>query len=198
MPSSLSLELDRTQAIRSTPGEFAETPRGRQDRELFAKAFPSPTTFIAQPVVANDDHQDLLATQSAIKGLLSKFSMHLSQQLREGLFAQTRRLISIEDWDEECELPSIDSYRTMLRCLVELQPKLRPSLALSDHGAFLGAWRSEEKSLVIEFRAQDRVHWIYCTATEGGSDRASGQTATKRMIELLTALDARNLVDGEA
>lgn len=179
-----------------TPYEFGQTTVGHSDSEKFEFALSPQTPFYSRIRVANDCDQDLVASASAIRHLLSSFSMHLTPEVRTGIFRQTKRLIAVDDWDDDCQLPSVDSYRTMLRTLVELEPQERPRLGLADTGEFLSMWFSDQQKFSVEYLPNDRVRWVATSGIDSDQSRTSGTTPVKKMLELIDALDLRGLLNG--
>lgn len=198
MPNNLALKYSIDGDEVWTGAEYPYSSSGRNVEGRFVELFDNQTFDASDFHLANDDNQDLVATAAAIKSLLSTFSMHLSPAVRKGILAQSKRLIDPDDWDADCLLPSIDSFRTMLRALVAIDPERRPNLGLSDEGMFLGMWFRGDESFTVEFRPEDRVNWIAATIADGEKSRTTGNTPTRKMIDLIKSLDVRELIDGPA
>ena len=151
------------------------------------------------PIVGNDNGTEIRATAQALKAMLSSYSMHLSSDLREGLLRQTSAIADPTIWDEEDEIASVDSYRTMLRAVVAIQPRSRPNLALSDRGNFLGAWRSldhDSDFAVIEFFPMDRMRWSINAKSGEFVNRAVGMTSITEIEKIFDAHGATELIRG--
>lgn len=149
------------------------------------------------PPVSNDNRTDIIAVLSAANVLLRSYWMHMSDVLRTGLLKQTNAVLDLDDWEDDDCNASLDSYKTLLRSIVELQPNRRPALGLSDRGNFLAAWHREASKVVIEFLPNDRMKWMIAQAEGADTDRAAGQTNVAQIRMIMEVHAGRALVDGE-
>lgn len=163
----------------------------------FEALFTQPTDPLASFEIANDNGQSLIASAMAVKQLISSYSLHLPKPVRSGLLKQVDRLFAPEEFEPSDALPSIDSFRCLLRALVVLRPLKRPNLGLSDDGAFLAAWFDEGARLSLKFLPNDMVHWISFFQIEPSENRGSGKIAANDFTKIVEAYGLRWLIDGE-
>lgn len=163
----------------------------------FLKAGGETLISTSRPLLSNDNRTESAATLSAVLALLSEYSVHLDPKIRAGLLAQTRMIFDPNDWDDEETHPSIDSFRSMVKCIVELSPGIRPNLGVTDDGQMIAMWFNKSSKAVLEFFANDRMRWLVSYPDDGTVGRASGMESIAVVRAIVVAHQVRGLVDGE-
>lgn len=146
--------------------------------------------------LANDNGQEVRATLRAAKAMVSEFSMHLPVALRTGILAQSNMVMDPEDWEDDDPLPSLDSYRTMLRGLVAISPQARPNMAISHAGSFVAGWFREKSKVVLDFQPNDRCRWLVVYQDDDQVSRAGGDESVSRLAEVISVHQGRAIIDG--
>ena len=159
--------------------------------------FDDKTTSYEGFASTNDNNHELAASHAAAKQMIAAFSTHIPADQRISLLKQTGRLFSDDEHDPEDELPSLDSFRTLLRTLTVLKPKKRPFLGLSEDGAFLASWFADEIRVALKFHKGDAVRWIINTNDDGEVMKGTGTVPARNLGQILETFKIRWLVDGE-
>lgn len=133
------------------------------------------------PQIANDVQPEITSISKAAKVLLSEYSMHLAPGLRSGLLAQTNVVFDTDDWEDDDALPSLDSYRCMLKGLIEISPKERPFLSVSEQGNLISAWYCDQARTMFEFRPQGKIYWVIAIHNGNDVDRSTGIEAIEKI-----------------
>ena len=157
--------------------------------------FGSTTVFSLTDHVSNDNVDHLRVTHTAIIALLSSYYSALKQSVFEGIKKQTAVVLNHDEFEDEDELPSIDSYRTFLRSVAQLKPARRPNLGINGKGNFLAVWRSENFQAVFEFMPFDRMKWTLTLVQAGDRNIISGSTEVKKIREIISMFGAEEVLD---
>ncbi len=167
-----------------------------QKSEGYAARVDQGTLLGNQFTISNDNGVEISAANFGTKAILRSYWMHLRPQLREGLLNQTNVVLHEDEWEEEEFFASLDSYQTMIRALVNLQPATRPYLAVSAKGNFIAAWKCTLGKVVFEMLPMDRLNWSVTTLSHGNRDRASGQTNIEQLRDIVVTHKGRSIIDG--
>ncbi len=140
--------------------------------------------------VANDAQSEISKINRAAKALLTEYAILLRPVIRTGLIAQTNVICDADDWDDEDLLPSLDSYRCMLKGLIELAPMSRPNLSVSDNGNIIAGWFSDSARTVFEFLPNERISWVISRTESEENNRAVGVEPISKIRAIAIAHDA--------
>lgn len=110
----------------------------------------------------------------ALKRQVADFAMHLDAVWRVKLFEQLDDLLDFEQWNEEDELPNIESFRTFMRVVLHCHPDIRPGLGLTSDGHMIAAWTTGRDRLTVECHPEDHIRWV--AVKYDGDDRISTAT----------------------
>lgn len=109
-----------------------------------------------------------------LKVSTAQLAMHLNSDWRAGLFRQLDDLLDAEEWDFSDKLPELSSYKTMLRMLLALDAKSRPSLGATSKGEIIAAWIAGQRRLSVECLPDDQVRWLVTSTIDDQNVRAAG------------------------
>ena len=128
----------------------------------------------------------LLARKSFdLKVLVSRVSMHFNDTRRRSLFRQIDMIHDPENWEESDELPSKDSFSTLMRFYISPRVIQNPKLGLSANGMFLAMWSTDGAMLTLEFKPKDQVAWIVREQSNGELEYASGASPLRRLWNVI-------------
>jgi|GEM_PF-5409958 len=97
------------------------------------------------------DEQSLFNNKGELKILISKIAMHMKEDFRKDLFVQIDELLSEENFTEDDNLISVDSFAGFLM-FFGLVPKIKtPSLTVTHEGNIATSWLDETVRLHVEF-----------------------------------------------
>ena len=179
-----------------TISRLTSLPEIERARPGMGLAHPNLSTAIPSTFVANDNASEVIATAQGAKALLSSYYMHMPDDIFFGLLKQTSALLDLANWDDEDALASLDSYRTMLRAIVQLRPLERPNLGLGDGGQLLAAWRDGSNQAVIEFLENDRMRWSISVLQNDASNVATGLTNVRSLRDIFKVHGVGNMIHG--
>jgi len=148
---------------------------------------PSPGSLIPTRAAKQDDlaHQ-LFEALAAVKIHTSLVAMHLDRDWRDKLFRQLDSLHDMAEWEPGDEPIRKASFDTFLKAMLNINPKRRPGLGLSQAGHLVAAWTTNQDRLTIEFLAQDRVRWVLARHIEGDvPERFAGETRVDQLAARL-------------
>lgn len=140
--------------------------------------------------IANDAQPEIQKVNRAAKALLAEYANLIRPAIRQGILAQTDVAFSTEDWDEDDKLPSLDSYRCMLKGLIELAPTSRPNLTISNSGNIVAGWFSDRGRSIFEFLPNERIEWVISRGEGETINRAAGIEPIGRIRMIADAHEA--------
>jgi hypothetical protein len=148
---------------------------------------------------ASDTIEGRLAEKrAAFKRVAASVAMHLDPDWRNRLFAKLDSLIDPEEWDQDFDMPSEQSFSTFLRMIIYLHPTKRPGLGLSAKGHFLASWSKLEDRIVIECLANDDVRWVLSRAVGDLRESGAGKTKIYRIPDVIHPYEPDHLFhDGD-
>jgi hypothetical protein len=130
---------------------------------------------------------------ASLKQMVASISMHLDDAWRTSLLSRLGRLLDPENWDEEFQLPSEQSFSTFLRMIVYLHPTRRPGIGLSAAGHLLAAWTRDSDRIVIECAADDEVRWVLSRLVDGTRESGAGKVQIHRIPDVTAPYDPEKL-----
>lgn len=160
----------------------AETIRGTI--EQIRKTALSPSRHVHSALRPVD------ASLNAAMTLTSQVSMHFGQERWEQLVAQINELLDGDDWDDDDQPVTAESYRTFLRTILLLKPTNLPMLGVEHRGHILAAWVNEENDrLTFECLPHDVIRWILSCTVDGDRESVAGEAVANRLPSVLAAYD---------
>lgn len=114
------------------------------------------------------------------------FLQHVNRIVRDQLFQQVDWLIDPNDWAEGDQLANHESFKTLLKLILNATPKESPYLSLSDEGNLVTTWIASKHRMHVECFPGERYRWFIATGEGDEAEKTSGTTKTlKRFLELL-------------
>jgi hypothetical protein len=142
---------------------------------------------------------DKLAKSSfELKVLISRVSMHLSQQRRKYLFHQIDMINDPEEWEASESFVDTQSFKTFIRFIVCPQLAEPPMLGLSADGLILAGWVSSCGQLSLEFLPHDRINWSLKVGRLDDLELGSGSTRLGRLWDVLSPYQITRLLKNGA
>ncbi len=120
-----------------------------------------------------------------VKLLTAQVAMHLDTEWRSRIFEQLDDLLDAEDWHEDDDPIKASSFQTFLRMIIFHNPSRRSGFGVSNRGYLIAAWTSGSDRLTTECRPNDTVRWVLSCEVDGETERAAGETAVRRLMEVL-------------
>jgi len=121
----------------------------------------------------------------ALKMATADFAVHMNSERRAGLFKGLEGLLDPDEWVFTDKMPSVASFKTLMRMIIHNHVARRPSLGATTDGKIIASWRSGEDRLVVEAFASDEVRWVLSRHVDGQRVSAAG---TSPVAFLRTAL----------
>lgn len=131
--------------------------------------------------------ETLFNNRASLKIITSRYgASHIEPELRKNLFFQIDWLLKSEEWEENDNLPTEESFKTLIKFILNSSPVESPSLGLSDDGNLLAAWINGSNRLVLECLPYDRFNWLASCVFNGKEEKMSG--ASSLLERLLASL----------
>ena len=127
----------------------------------------------------------LFNASAQLKILVSKVSMHLSDDWRQRLFRKLDSLHDPENWEQSDTLVDPGSFMGFLRLILQIGPIARMSLGVSPEGHFLTGWIRDKDSLTLEFTGRDEIRWALVRHLGDRRESAAGRTSLERLPAVL-------------
>ncbi|HEY5409339.1 MAG TPA: hypothetical protein VIJ94_01305 [Caulobacteraceae bacterium] len=137
---------------------------------------PAHTRTISRPV---DPDERLFDQLVALKLTAADFPAQLDVAWRAGLFARLDHLLDADEWDFTDEMPSVESFKTLLRAIIHNHVKTRPGLGATRDGKIIASWRNGEDRLVLEAMPNDHVRWVASRHIGGDRISAAGTSPSR-------------------
>jgi hypothetical protein len=131
----------------------------------------------------------LRAKLAAMKHVLMRVSMYFDPSWRRELIEKLDRFHDPEDWEDDRQLPSENSFATFLRTIIYLHPTKRPGIGLSAQGHFLASWRRGSDRIVIEFLPSDELKWVLSQTVDGDRESGAGINQIHRLPDLIAGYE---------
>ncbi len=129
--------------------------------------------------------EQLYNSRANCKLKIASVAMHLNQDWRTRFFMQLDNLLDINEWDEDDQPVTDDSFSTLLRLLLSIRPKRRPGLGATSNGHIIATWTSGKNRLTIECLPGDQIRWIVFSSIDDYKESAVGQTSLDRITDVL-------------
>ena len=175
--------------LSSAAGEDAETisnslleiqKRQTLDRPIYKLAEVEASWIADKPLP-----EKLYDALARVKLLTAQVAMHLDTEWRSRIFEQLDDLLDVEDWHEDDDPIKASSFETFLRMIIFHKPSRRPGFGVSNRGYLIAAWTTGSDRLTIEFLPNDTVRWVLSCEVDGETERATGETPVRRLMEVL-------------
>lgn len=169
------------------------------DLDLFAYPMHRGTTERSRTgKVADSAHggdnlaRKLFDAVASAKIWAASVAMHLPKEVRARLFRQLDLLHASDVFDEDTTPVSLQSFKTLVRAILQYKIASKPSLALMPNGNVLAIWKDAESELNIEFMALDEARWLVRQRSPDGRsfERAGGSASVVRLGEVLAPYGA--------
>ena len=144
----------------------------------------SNTEFSNNDETAIDER--LFIASVSFKILTSQVSMHLDKAWRDKFFRQLDSLLDVEEWDTKDLPPTLQSFRTLIRALLKLNPQRKPGLGASSDGKLIAAWSSANNHLTLKCLPHDQFVWSVTRYFGDQPYRAAGTTDLSRLERVLS------------
>lgn len=131
--------------------------------------------------------EQLFANRNNLKIMAARYTMeYISPDFRKQLFNQLDWLFDPEGWEKDYVLAKPDSFKTLIKFILNTKPYAAPHLGLSDDGNMLASWRKDSNKLMLECWPDESTKWFVSCVFEEKLERASGEAPSLR--RLLAAL----------
>ncbi len=165
--------------LKADQPEAALNRRQRRARRLRIRT----TLRIGSPKSCEEQIFDRLA---AFKILISRVSMYIDEDWKNGIFKQLDLLLNVETWPAETDLPTEASFSTFLKFAIHLRPKKRPSFGVGN-GNLIATWREGDASLFVDFQRGDEIRWAATQVVRDRREAVAGQCPISRLVPNLAA-----------
>lgn len=125
---------------------------------------------------------------AALKIIASKYSVsHIDPIVRKQLFFQIDWLLNSEEWEESDSFANEESFKTLIKVILNSNPFKAPYLGLSDSGNLLASWINESNELELECLPNDCTRWFISCVFDGKKERVCGESPSlERLLASLT------------
>ena len=175
--------------LSSAAGEDAETISNSlkeiQERQTLDRPIHKLAEAEAPWIADKPLPEKLYDALARVKLLMAQVAMHLDTEWRSRIFEQLDDLLDAEDWHEDDDPIKVPSFETFLRMIIFHNPSRRPGFGVSNRGYLIAAWTTGSDRLTIEFLPNDTVRWVLSCEVDGETERASGETPVRRLMEVL-------------
>jgi len=165
---------------------LSEDTRTMERRISDLRIPPSPAMLVS---AGRRLEERLFDATANVKILTSQIAMHLDREWRNRLFRQLDSLHDPKDWEPDDEPVKQASFATFLKAIIQIKPRRRPGLGLSQLGHLIAAWTNETNRLTVEFLPNDRVRWVIGRIGDDEPEHIAGQTKVSRLSEVLQPYD---------
>ena len=128
----------------------------------------------------------LYDARACCKIKMSEVSRYLSDEWRKGLYCQLDNLMDIENWEEDDDPITSESFTTFLRLITFLKPARRPGIAATSNGHIIAAWTEETARLTIECQENDKSRWVVSHVVDGVRESGAGVSSLIRLPAVLS------------
>lgn len=118
--------------------------------------------------------------------LIYGISMHLPKGFAVGLNNQFANMMADDAWEDDDELPSMDSLKAFLRMLFLTKATQRPGIGTNGRGSITAFWRVGENRLTIDCLPSGNTRWVLTRVNANREvERAAGECHPNRLSEVL-------------
>jgi len=141
--------------------------------------------------VKDDDNrtteENLFDNRADLKILTSHYAVeHISAETRKQLFNQIDWLLDPEGWEEGDRFANSESFKVLVKFMLNSHPRQAPSLGLTDDGNLVASWRFGDNRLVLECLPDSHIKWFVSCVFDSAPERASGEVPSlKRLLDVL-------------
>lgn len=130
----------------------------------------------------------LFDNRAALKIITSRYAVsHIDPDIRKHLFFQIDWLLKSEEWEDGDNFPNAESFKTLIKFILNSSPLESPSLGLSDSGNLLASWIRGENKLILECMAKDHFKYLAASVADGKKKRSAGDAESLRdLLDLLS------------
>jgi len=141
----------------------------------------TPQTFTRITPQQSSFQEKIFTSLVSLKIAVSQYAMHLSSDERHRIFDQLDFVINIDDWHEDDNLPSPQSFQNFLKWMIYSKYFRWTSIGVSDEGNILVAWKTDRVLLTANFASPENVRWT-AQITSGSGE--TGHTVGKCPLRL--------------
>ncbi len=131
---------------------------------------PDRVLTVARPI----EDEALFDRLVALKVAMADFAAHMEAGWRADHFKRLEGLLDPDEWVFRDKMPSVASFKTLMRMIIHNRVIRQPSLGATSDGKFIASWRSGDDRLVIENFASDEVRWVLSRHVNGKRVSAAG------------------------
>ncbi len=122
-----------------------------------------------------------------LKIFYSNIARYQSMNWRAHIFHELDRLLRFDAWGPEAALVKTASFVSFSKFLVFAQPERLPGMAVSVDGNITAGWKSDERSVVVEFKLGDMASALVVKVTTRGKQKAAWQGNVGSLKDFLSA-----------
>jgi hypothetical protein len=108
-----------------------------------------------------------------LKVATSHFVSYLASDEKDKIFDEIEYFLTPEEWTDDDQLPSLDSFKNFLRYVVRNSDNSWDSLGVGDNGEFLAAWVRDDLRMTASFDDK-KVAWTVRKSDADGVSFANG------------------------
>jgi hypothetical protein len=160
-------------------------PNSLKEYSLFGDKSYSTSEARVKEFRSTSIKERLWNNSAELKVLTSWYSLHhLNAEFKNQFFSQIDWLLDSEDWDEDDLLANEKSFVTLIKFILNSNPKQAPFLTLTDSGNLVGTWINKENKFRLECFENDSTNWFVSIQENDGYERAMGESRSiKRLID---------------
>lgn len=131
--------------------------------------------------------ESLFDNRAALKIITSMYgASHIDPVLRSQLFFQIDWLLKSDEWAEGDNFAGAESFKTLIKFILNSNPFESPGLGLSDGGNLLASWVKDANKLVLECLPGDHFKWFASCVFDSKKERAGGESPSlERLLNCL-------------
>lgn len=142
--------------------------------------------------------EKLFDARATCKITTRQFAMLFDPDWQARFFRQLDLLMDADEWAADDEPVTKDSFITLIRLLIVLRDKRRPSLGIANRGNIVATWFTKGIDRVtIECLPNDRVRWIVTIPLYEEKESAAGETTLDRLLNNLQPYNPQHWFDSE-
>jgi len=185
----LSASLPLSGAETAATPSFGATDASQHVQQRLLAIHTAPRTSYQGQHQDRNHELELFEALVKFKVLTSQVAMHLDDDWRTRLFRQLDSLLDVNEWDNDDQPPTAESFHTFLKMILSRGIEVRPGLGASADGHLIAAWTVGDAKLTIECLPSDQVRWSVARTVEEKRERAAGIGMLKRLSAVLQPFD---------
>ena len=128
--------------------------------------------------------ETLFDNRGLLKTIAVKYGLsYIDPLVKEQLFKQIDWLLDVEDWEEEDTLANPNTFKTLMKFILNTNPVQSPYLGLADSGNIIATWINNDNKLRLECMANDCVKWFVSCVFDGKNERTYGETYSLERLQ---------------